>query len=566
MKKTFISLIAAVLGVSLCAAELNELHKEVAAAIKAGKKSVVLTRKEYRISKPLGFHKIDGFTLDGNGAAIIVTNSRHAITIHTVKNLVIKNLAIDYDPLPFTQGVITKVDEKAMVLDVDVDEGYPPVNKGALAWNNYIFTPDGSAWKKDQTDFYAEPTILGARKLQLTGLKGRVTVTDIQVGDKIVICRKAPDGGGSVVEIRNSGKLTFENMKIYSSYGCVFRAYHCDGDDVYRNVKIGRGPTPAGAKAPRLFSSNHDGIHYGYCTKGVTIENCDFGWMGDDSFNHHGTTSFIAEVTGKHTFNMLTGSTRKKSDQFDRLKPGTKIRILHPDTFDILGEYTFESYRYVETKYPKAVRDKVHFSVRNRPESSQAAFEIKVKEELKFTGEARFDIPGNSCYGFVVRNSYFHDHRARGLRIMASNGLVENCRFERIKGNAISIGGQYSFWGEAGWVSDVTIRNCTFKENGFGYAQKQASDTTFLPGVIAINSQLYNYKNVPRGNRRITIENNVIAGAPFAGIFVMAAKDINITGNKITNVMKSGFTPGSKIGLSDMKPVWVQQAENVNIR
>ncbi len=40
---------------------------------------------------------------------------------------------------------------------------------------------------------------------------------------------------------------------------------------------------------------------------------------------------------------------------------------------------------------------------------------------------------------------------------MASDGLVLNNRFDRIKGCAISLGAEFSYWREAGWSRNLVV-------------------------------------------------------------------------------------------------------------
>ncbi|CAF1691782.1 unnamed protein product, partial [Adineta ricciae] len=93
-----------------------------------------------------------------------------------------------------------------------------------------------------------------------------------------------------------------------------------------------------------------------------------------------------------------------------------------------------------------------------------------------------FDIVEVNCPNYIVRDSYFHDHRGRGLRIMANNGLVERNRFERLTKCAISIGPELGYWREAGWVNNVTIQNNNFSYIGVDISLSATGIVT--PGAI----------------------------------------------------------------------------------
>jgi len=44
--------------------------------------------------------------------------------------------------------------------------------------------------------------------------------------------------------------------------------------------------------------------------------------------------------------------------------------------------------------------------------------------------------------------------------------IIERNTFRRLKMNAITVGAEYEFWREAGWVEDVTIRDNTIEDVG----------------------------------------------------------------------------------------------------
>ena len=83
-----------------------ELQQEIAAGISSGKKEIVLTQPEYRSGRTVELKKLDGVTIDGNGARLVMTDLKHAVRLSNCRNVTVKNLTVDYDPLPFTQGVI----------------------------------------------------------------------------------------------------------------------------------------------------------------------------------------------------------------------------------------------------------------------------------------------------------------------------------------------------------------------------------------------------------------------------------------------------------------------------
>ncbi len=558
--RIFVKLFSALFLIPLHGA-VNPLQQEIDAAVKRGDAEIHLSRKEYRLETPVLLHNLRSRIIDGHGARIVMTRLNRAFLIHGSRDLTLRNFSIDYDPLPYTQGRVTLVEKNR--LEFLIDAGYPTAEIGRYTFNAHAFTPDGRHWKKYQPDIYAKPEPSGGGKMRLDLIPGMSELTDVQVGDRIALTRHPADI--AAVDMRETGRIAFENITVFASPGCVFRGYHCDGDDRYENVKILRGQLPRGATEQRLLSANHDAIHYGYCRKGPRILSCEFSYMGDDGLNLHGNTSVLAEVTGRYTFNQLLGSKTEKSDLLSRLRAGDKIRILDKDNFRILGEYTFRSYRRIDRLYPKELRDRFFPHLRKKSADVQTTMEITVNEPLTgIEGDARWDSPAVCCNGYEIRDSYYHDHRARGLRVMASNGLIENCCFERIKGAAISIGAEYAFWGEAGWVDNVTVRNCKIREVGYGSSGSAAmAARSYVPGAISIFVQLSSYRNVFPGHRNIILEGNTIEGTPFAGIFLNAARGVKLSGNSLTRVSECSFPAGKKWNFTNPAPIWIMNSTEV---
>src|SRR6202047_2278954 len=79
----------------------------------------------YRINRPLAFKGLHGFELNGNGAQLINTTRGSTMTISGSSHVTVRDLTIDYDPLPFTQGTVAAFDKAALQITVKVDAGYP---------------------------------------------------------------------------------------------------------------------------------------------------------------------------------------------------------------------------------------------------------------------------------------------------------------------------------------------------------------------------------------------------------------------------------------------------------
>jgi hypothetical protein len=108
---------------------IAEIEKAAAGAAKGGGPvHIVLNLQKnaaYRIKRPLAFKQLNGFELNGNGAQLINMTRESTLLVSSSSHVTIRDLSIDYDPLPFTQGTIAAFDKTATQVTVKVDPGYP---------------------------------------------------------------------------------------------------------------------------------------------------------------------------------------------------------------------------------------------------------------------------------------------------------------------------------------------------------------------------------------------------------------------------------------------------------
>ena len=106
------------------------------AAIQAAKKQgpdavVVLPSGRYKTAlgkeKSILINGADGLTFQGEGETTLVSGDLDApfFRIADSQRVTVRNIAIDHDPLGYTQGTIVSVDLPGMTCEVAIDPGYP---------------------------------------------------------------------------------------------------------------------------------------------------------------------------------------------------------------------------------------------------------------------------------------------------------------------------------------------------------------------------------------------------------------------------------------------------------
>ena len=529
-----------------------DLNSDIKSAVKAGKKSLTLEKKTYRLKKSVSLKNMKDFTIIGNGATILIErNDVSAFSLQNSDNITVKDLTVDYSVLPFTQGVVTKVDGNKFYFTID--KGYPELGKHFEKSYIHLFTANGE-WKKSSADVYG--------KLKtLTPTEGVFTVRGkhvVEVNDKVAVNFRSP----SAFSISRCGKLDFVNINIHASPGVAFHSRYGRDKMTFDGIKIVRTAPPAGATAPRLMACCADGINLATSTGGAVIKNCEFSYLGDDGINFHSELLPVAKSRDNRSFATIYPYGQYKTHFEEVFKKGDEMIFVRPGDYKIIARAHLDSIKVSNNRQELIGLAPKFFPVRGT--SGVSAYEIKTVEKIDVPEGSFFYIPSSGVAGFEISNNIFHDHRARGIRIMSNNGVIENNRFERLKGAAVTLGGEFNHWRESGWCSDIIIRNNVMKEIGYSSI---ALGSSYTPGVISTFARLDGKKFVPiPENRNLLIENNTIIDSPGAAIFLFAADDITLKNNKIENCATSKVIPGKDNGYKDFAPIWIQNSQNIHLK
>ena len=112
--------------------DFSAIQNAITASIQKGPGGVVTLEagKIYRLgSRPEANGAItmigaDGLTLNGNGATLLAHPTCMIFAVAKSRNVTLKNLTIDYDPLPYTQAVIRSISPESGTLIFSPMSGY----------------------------------------------------------------------------------------------------------------------------------------------------------------------------------------------------------------------------------------------------------------------------------------------------------------------------------------------------------------------------------------------------------------------------------------------------------
>lgn len=113
----------AALAASLSATADPDVQALVDRQVARGQDVVTIPAGRYRVAPHGGRHLIlsglTNATVDATGVEIVCTAYANALVVTNCSGLTVRGLAIDYDPLPWTQGRVTAVDAKTRTAEVD---------------------------------------------------------------------------------------------------------------------------------------------------------------------------------------------------------------------------------------------------------------------------------------------------------------------------------------------------------------------------------------------------------------------------------------------------------------
>jgi len=436
----------------------------------------------------------------GEGAAteIVLTEPRQGgFFIADSADVWIENLAVDHDPLPYTQGQIMLVNATEGWFDFVAQRGYPLLNESWFAeapkpygqWG-MIFDPEAPCLKAGAADFIFMDSWnkLGRRVWRMRPVKEqRERLNDMRLGDRFVYM--ARHGRGGCVFFYRSRDCGVRNITVYASQSLAVGSVAADRITVDGMI-IERRPG-----TDRLLTTNSDGVHCQQNIRGPIIENCRFESMADDSINIY---YYPNTVTG------VISDTVVRASRHGIIERGDTLQLFDPQEGRVLAEVEVEE-------------------ARDAPEGE---YRITLAEPV-FGLRAlagRLSVYNLSRCGadYIIRNNEFRNHRRHGMMLKAPRGVIENNIIDGVGGLGIVVGNDPE-WPEGVIPADIVIRNNSIKDAGrsrwYGENPRGAAiqiKTLALGGRLAAERLL----------RGVTLENNLIINPPGAGVYIGAAREV----------------------------------------
>lgn len=441
------------------------LREMIAAALSSGEKTIVVPPGRYRVEpenrEHLRFEGVEDVTIVMEGVEMVCTETTRAITIDKCRNLTLRGLTIDYDPLPFTQGRIVEIADDTGSFIVEIIGGYP--EPGDVRGSVEIFDAQTGKLKSRITHYSAQCEMDGPMRAVVTKNRTSPEFAIEQVGDIAVIRVNHAPGGSQphAIMATDSRDLLFEDITLFSGPTFGILENGCDSSR-YLRCRIEPRPPESEVVAremPRLRSMNADAFHSKNARHGPSYEGCVAYHMGDDAIAINGDFHFISEADGPELRVLAKGRMRMKEGDtvqfltFEGERPtDRRIVSILPD-----GQITVEER---EDLVGRNLNDNL-----KRNELSDA-YRLVLDAEAEGVGRGTLicDADGIGS-GFSIRNCRLGWNRSRGILVKAGRGEITGNEITGAVMTGILVSPEY-WWLEAGMAENLLIADNVITEGG----------------------------------------------------------------------------------------------------
>ena len=461
---------------------------EKASKQKRPTKVVFAPGKVYRIGQHLAglygrilISRASNLVVEGNGCTLMIHPSSRAFALYRSRNIIVRNFKIDYSPLPYTQGRVTKVDAANYYLEFKTDSGFPSPAIGDEAYKNGGKIVDcitangktrkfyqGHSWVKNVSDlgngtFGVKYDLRKQEQLKQgdyfcmklpypeTPLKQNNDTKDASEKGEFIYTNTAN------IAAQQCDSIVFENITSYAAPLMTFVLKGCS-HHVLRNCKI----VPLGN---RIVAGCSDGMHLKGNEHQPRIENCHIERTMDDAIHIKMSGDAITEVLAPNKFRIA-----HKDILWDNTNLGTgkKVMVFTPETSMQLAECAIADYRPINCREGIVTLDK-----------DVAEADTKTCLYLQSDEEAVIE---NCTFGTQLQRGILTHQPTRvsgctiednGLAFelaLMSGGIegpptqrltIENCTFRNLVWGGISDVCPSHAYNQKG-TPQLIIRNCTF--------------------------------------------------------------------------------------------------------
>jgi Right handed beta helix region len=465
---------------------------------------------------PILIEGIKNVTIDAMGSDFIYHDKMQPITIDSSKNIIIKNVNIDWDVPIMGQGQIVAVNTN--YIDVAISDETPyEINNGKIffigegwkdeMWDAMEFDKDTKRIAQDCGDGCLKDSFYTYKANEIS--KGLVRINYL-VGRKPgvgnYLAMRHSERGHAGIFIVNSKNVTLENVNMYQNAGLGILSQYSE-NLTFNNVQCIPNP-----KKNRVFAGHDDGLHFSNCKRQITVDHCKFLGLMDDPINVHGTSVQVVEKISERT--LLCKFMHYQSFGFVWARKGEMIGFIENDAMNSFGTGVVESFK---------ARNETEFEI---------SFAAPLPKEMAI-GDALENLTW--APDVSIKNNFFGSCRARGVLVTTPGKVIIEKNVFESSGSAILISGDANGWFESGAVKDVLIQNNTFNDPCL------TSIFQFCEGIISIYPEIPKLNSNKPFHRNIRIENNTFNPYDYPVLYAKSVEGLTFNDNTIKRSTR--FTP-----------------------
>ena len=519
----------------------RKLLEDLWAALDAGDREFSIPRGDYRLPFDLkhprqqyagsGAHillsDVDDLTIHGNGATLWIEEWRpYGMCLYKSSNVTVRDLVIDYDPLPFVQGTVVATNGEERTVTFRLDPGFErsiapftdpdsrirkvvyklfegEVNRGRLF---KMHQPGGHIGRERRIRHLGNDLYKAGFDCFGETPKAR----GIRVGDAVGFRTRF----NGVINLEQCSGIRLDGVTIYAAGRGAVRSHFSLGKNVFTNVRIQRR-----SNTRRLMSTASDPMHLVSPVVGPTIRNCTIDGGTDDCI---AIPIFDSMVVERPAPTELIVSSRQ----------GSALNFASGSEVLFYGYADFRNHghaRAVEVERYKPGRNAVNRlqeRIRARPAIPEHRFRLGRLYSVQFhTLPEDVDVtdiimcPSNAAARHTeIRKNFIYNNSTRAVLMTGYDALVT--------GNTIVRTGPIRMVPSTYWLNGIFSRHIRIENN----VLRNVLDNS-VP--ISLTAGAFGMSETPI--RDITVRGNTIINSSYAGLFLANCEQVRIKNNLFIN-------------------------------
>ncbi|BBI31508.1 right-handed parallel beta-helix repeat-containing protein [Cohnella abietis] len=450
---------------------------------------------------------VERIVLDFHGSSLIFHGLIQPFSFKGCKEVVLRNVFIDWAIPLFAQGEIVSVNSSGM--DIQFESEYP-VQSGVPIAAMLSYAPESPHPLLGKIDWFhvVESTeLIAPQKLRVIlkeQARSRMVEKDGRAAPVVgmhLLVRHLMNYKAAFL-FYQCDRVVMDRVTIYAVPGMGVIGHGC-GDVTMHRLRIARKPG-----SNRVMSVNADATHFIGCFGTIEFDDCLFEGMGDDATNVHGFYYSIRGIS----------------------KDRELICRINTD---------------IQSEYPEipAVGDVIEFTRRTtlKPYKTLTVSGVEVFPSGEIVLSFNKDLPeGLEVWDLLAnvsrmaslrfRNSIVRNNRARAILVQTRDVIISDNTFDHCTGTAIHVNCAEG-WKESVCTDNVTVTRNQFLSCGLGAgAYKQASALVLMTESESSEGGVH---------RNFTFTDNFIYGNGVTGIDLSSLSGGLVRGNRFKAVSEA---------------------------